>query len=591
MQTVGPAYHAYPPARYAGIRVWFGIIDLTADGDAAPSASEAHARASQLQQVINGEKGMGDRFGTLEDNFFALDGSFALFPHAPETVHTGWWSAQQSDGNGVFASPPTLTFQFSQEHASVGFTPVFDDKAMQYCTDFRIQTFAADGTLLTCAHITGNTLAECPVTLVSERYRKVVFTFYKTSRPYRFVKVSQIFFGVIERHNGDSIQSAELLYALSPAMQAAPAHECTVTLLNSDRRYNMVNPAGLYRFLQQGQPLDVEIGVGPRREALEYVHMGRFYYSSSQAQDDALTAQITAHTPFYAMENTTYYQASEEQIPVGQFISHLFEDAGYPLPLRAEAHIRMRPVRKSVGIVSHREAVRLAAQAACCCCTIGRDNTILLYDPALAAPCETLDKNNQCNVPVIATEERVNTVKVSSVSYLETEEKAVCEAEIQVDGTLRQWFPYTSPARRVSVTVTGGTLVQANIYTQAAWLEIAGNGMAQASIRGVALEESETLATAQTLGMEEKAQEKEIRNPAIVPGQEKNVAEWMLKTVHNAFTYQVSERGNPARDVGDSVRIFDAYGENRTALATTIGLKFDGTLSGNMIAQGWIGKG
>ena len=50
---------------------------------------------------------------------------------------------------------------------------------------------------------------------------------------------------------------------LSPMESLCHLTSYQVTIENIDRKYNMINPQGIYKFLQQGQGLNVEIGVGP----------------------------------------------------------------------------------------------------------------------------------------------------------------------------------------------------------------------------------------------------------------------------------------------------------------------------------------
>ena len=45
------------------------------------------------------------------------------------------------------------------------------------------------------------------------------------------------------------------------------------------------------------------------------------------------------------------------------------------------------------------------------------------------------------------------------------------------------------------------------------------------------------------------------------------------------ISYSVTERGNPAREIGDSVIVYDAYGGTRKAVVTKQSFNFDGGLS------------
>ena len=56
-------------------------------------------------------------------------------------------------------------------------------------------------------------------------------------------------------------------------------------------------------------------------------------------------------------------------------------------------------------------------------------------------------------------------------------------------------------------------------------------------------------------------------------------ASWLLEMLKRRISYSVTERGNPAREIGDSVIVYDAYGGTRKAVVTKQSFNFDGGLS------------
>lgn len=588
MQPVSGAFNPYPDMARALLRVKFGLVDVAAAGDASPSASGQNPAASQIGQLTNGAQGMETKYGTLEHNHFVLDGTMAMFPDHIAGHQTGWWSAQMSGNDGTFASPPTLTFTFSKPHTSIGFTVVFDDQAGQYCTDFTVQAYSASGALLTRADVTGNGLANCPVTLNTDDYSKVVFTFLRTNIPERYVRVSQVLFGIIQHQDNRNTESATLVYEISPAMEAAPANEFAITIDNADHRYNMVNPNGLYRFLQQGQALDVEMGIGTQ-DAEEYVNMGRFYFTRSKALDSGLTAQITADNPFYAMDKTTYRKGRVQTMAAKAFIAEVFQDAGFPLTVRDVGGVGSRMILAACDLVSHRKAVQLAAQAARCMCIVNRDNEVVLVEPTIGAPTDTVTLDQQMDMPAIDIPDRVNTVELR-VRRLVAGGNAdtLHESTFTVSGTVTRWFTYKSIASGVSASVSGGTLVSASYYLGAAQLTITAAGSVTVQITGTPYDRNDVTFTAQQLDTDESEQAKKVDNAMVAEGSEQQVADWILSLKRGVYSYTVSDRSNPAREVGDSVRIYDAYGEHRTALATKMQIKFDKGFTGTMDAIGKV---
>ena len=54
-----------------------------------------------------------------------------------------------------------------------------------------------------------------------------------------------------------------------------------------------------------------------------------------------------------------------------------------------------------------------------------------------------------------------------------------------------------------------------------------------------------------------------LDNPCVVDGQA--VADWILAQCKYRLAYSVDERGNPARELEDTIQIYDAYGNSNAA--------------------------
>lgn len=519
MISTSKTYVPDAASRIAGMRVKIRIEDLTARANAEMSVTESHAFASRSLQVLSDKSGMSAKYGTCEKDQFVLDGSCTLFPDNPDTEQVGWWSASQTGENCAFAQPITITFDFSQPHSSAGFTIVFDDKADEYCTDFSLITYDAEGAELSRADLSDNREALCILNLPTDDYYRVVLILRKTNNPYRFARISQMVFGFLHIHVKGKSASLNLLYEISPTMESAPANEMQLTIDNADGGYNIINPDGFYRYLHQGQIIDTELAVGVSRNdlsnhekagVLEYVDTGRFYFTSARSSDDSLTAQITAHSPFYVMDKIKHVP-QDGTSTVKDFIQKLFDDCGIEITVVAADDVGNRSIKTNTGEVSYRESVRLAAQAARCVCMIDRNKQAVLFDPIVSMTAtDRITLDEQYNMPTVETSERINTVVLT-----------------------------------------------------------------------VGMNEKYT---AQQLDRDELPQQLDISNPLVTEGQA--VAEWLLTLRRNTYKYAVQDRGNPARETGDTVQIYDAYGEQRNALVTKLQLFFDGGLVGEMAAIG-----
>ena len=108
-------------------RVEFGLYDVTARGDSAPSCTTAKPFCNLGRDLLLESVPSQNKYGTLESEQWLMDGSFSFFPEVPEQYFWGLWSTTQSDKSGVFTDPPVLDITFTQDHSSSGLTlfPIF----------------------------------------------------------------------------------------------------------------------------------------------------------------------------------------------------------------------------------------------------------------------------------------------------------------------------------------------------------------------------------------------------------------------------------------------------------------------------------
>lgn len=71
---------------------------------------------------------------------------------------------------------------------------------------------------------------------------------------------------------------------------------------------------------------------------------------------------------------------------------------------------------------------------------------------------------------------------------------------------------------------------------------------------------------------------KSVNNPCVAPANYQSVADWLLAQYNRRKIYSVKNRGNPAFETGDTIKISDAFGQNENAVQTGLELTFDGSV-------------
>lgn len=287
--------------------------------------------------------------------------------------------------------------------SSIGFSMFFDEPAQCWPSSVRItayssttqlaqQTFTVDGAFLA---------ADMPV----DGYDSVKIEFLTTPAPYRRIKMYRFLFGIVQQFDPDTVVTAELKYGASIDCSAIPLRQLTFTFNNQDKRYNFLNPSGIYAYLQDGQSISTGICVNG-----ETVDTGQFWFQKAAAKDDALTAQIIATDLVRQLDNDTYTGGQSGTWTLAEAVAAILGDAQTDIPsaLAAATVGRAIPVN-----TTKREALRLVAQAAQCTCWCDRSGVFVFRNLTAGNSVDTLTADNMYGLSDISVSEYYDCVKLT----------------------------------------------------------------------------------------------------------------------------------------------------------------------------------
>lgn len=72
---------------------------------------------------------------------------------------------------------------------------------------------------------------------------------------------------------------------------------------------------------------------------------------------------------------------------------------------------------------------------------------------------------------------------------------------------------------------------------------------------------------------------KTINNPCVHADNGQHVANWLLECYQRRRNYAVSNQGDPALEIGDTIKVYDAYGQNLNVAMTGLTLTFNGAIN------------
>lgn len=322
------------------------------------------------------------KLGTGEPGLFKLDGSYRLFPDDPyNTPYMGYYSPYLSDGDGV-CPYGHIEILFSDPVTTNGLTLCFGDTMAK---DFKVVWYSGNGGgSTTTKTVTGNTEQDRYISGEFVNCSRITIDFLKTDAPYRYVKLREIVFG---RKDRLALTAANILTEFDPMCNSLSIGTLSMTALNTDQRYNMLNPDGVYHDLQQNQRVIVRELVQDETGEEEY-QMGKYYLESWENSNSA-TAKLTAVDVIGLFDSTPYDYAAllipPKSTPAKELFQLMFATAefdGYTI----DDEIGTTPLS---GMLPTSGTVRTALQHLCIATRsalkVNRDGSVRVYRPKLDA--------------------------------------------------------------------------------------------------------------------------------------------------------------------------------------------------------------
>lgn len=292
-------------------RVEYDMIDVLAASDA--TATTNHNKSFATIAKLSSGTQFSDS-GTLEHNFFILDGSKNEFQDDPEVA---FFSNEKSNSDGLFTNNPSITIQFSKPHSSVGFTIDFIEDYPLECIIYWYdinnvklfnKTFKIDNLKATFFYPMVN-------------YGKIVVEFTK-AMPYRYIKINKLEYGIKFIWDEDKITNGSLLEEINPISNLIPVNTLTFSIIDELGDFNLGNPDGLHNYIQNGQYI----------KPYEYVRgkelfLGNFYIQKFKSDDRLCTFNCV--NMIGLLDDSVFYKGDiYNGVKAGNIIDSIMETAG-----------------------------------------------------------------------------------------------------------------------------------------------------------------------------------------------------------------------------------------------------------------------
>lgn len=411
-----PVSNAFKDAVYAQTRqtkakIEFEILDVDSAGDASNTVTSENS-FSLKNQLYNGIRQTSGKYATFENDYWLLDGSFSLPPKNTENgFEVGWWSNELSQADKSFAVSQVCTTNFTIDHSSIGLTITFDTLTNEYAEDFTVVFKNSGGSTIYTATVTGNTLSTYILEHSVSNYRQVVVTITKWCNHYRRARIIEIDFGIIKQYTDAEIINMNILEEIDTLSNQVTSNEMKFTLNNQSKEFNILNPAGVYPYLQRKQKLKSYLGTVITDTLTEYVPMGVYYLSDWNSDEGSLTATFTARDSLDLLANGTFTATTYTSKTLKYIIDDIMSRGGITA-YNVDSALTSITVSGTLPETDYRTTLQTVLIAGMSIAYSDRSGIIQIKQLATTATVDTIDFDNMYNSPQIKLNKLINTVQV-----------------------------------------------------------------------------------------------------------------------------------------------------------------------------------
>lgn len=414
----------YAPYRSVKGKVTFDISDVTAAMDVNNISVTSESEISNKQQLINKNREQSYNLATWEKDRFKLDGSF-VFPDdaAVNNKEMGFCSNELCGSDGLFSTFPTLTFIFNSVHSSMGLTITFDALSNEYAADFTVTAYDESNNRIDTVDIVGNTLVQAIPIGQLYQYKKIEIIIKKWCKPYRRCRIAEVDFGVVRVYQDNNLIKMSLIEELDLTTSQVPSPEFKFTVDNANREFNILNPVGFYKYLQQRQQVISELGVEVDGTT-EYVQLGNYLLWEWTSDEGSLTASFTARTNLDLMSGFDYENlAPKDNHSLYQMAVDIFAICGIT-NYEIDAALQNILTNGLVEKTNCRDLLQMIAIAGCANIYVNRDNIITLKVIPLniGISVDSIDMDNMYSEPQIRLDKVVKAVQITYFTDLNTKD-------------------------------------------------------------------------------------------------------------------------------------------------------------------------
>lgn len=334
------------------INIEYRDISLTAKNDLTASCNDKQSFSNL--DLLKQDDVVYKKFSTLEKNFWKLDGSFNNFPDNPSEENFALWSQSMSNENGVFETPIEIVLSFKNYESSVGLTFKFLNETNDYAKNVNIKWYQNDSLLSEKEYELNSANFFCENSV--NNFNKIIITCLSTNKPYRYLKIKDIMYGLIRNFQEDELRSVNLLEDISLTSEELKINTLDFVLNNKD----------LVDFIfQKKQPLIL---------TRNGMHLGTFFIESSKRKSETLY-EISAVDWIGVMDKMPFAGGVYSNETVSNLVANILGNIPYEL----DENLGNKTLSGELEACTRREALLQVAFACCAVVDTSRSSVVKIY--------------------------------------------------------------------------------------------------------------------------------------------------------------------------------------------------------------------
>lgn len=579
-------------ARDMHAKAVFRLVDVDAKDDCTASSTSTSS-ISDPSLMIDDVEGITINYATCEPNRWLADGSFALLPDEPPYENMGWWSDLEGDLSDAtsreFATEITNTFQCTVDQSTSGFTVLWDVTNGEFAEDFTIKYYDGTNTLIQTVNIVGNTDADFVDDTAVANWRKIELIIEKWSVGERIARIEEVIFGIVKTYS----KELENLIGLKVDRQLDVIAEDIVegklnfTIDNQDQAFNILNPTGIFQFLQKNQRIDAFLGVNTGA-IIEYVPMGKYYLDDWSTNENTLEASFDAVDWLERMRKQTYYKGLNQTRSLYDLAIDVCTDFGLDATeYSIDTALQSITPTAFLPICNYKQALQYIAIAGQAVLYCDREGIVTIEQMGNTNTGVTIDIQNAFEpspkINLTDVLKRVDTKVYTITTSASTTQ--VAKATVDISGTQTIIIEYDFPASSVNAGISAGTLDSATYYTNACFLTITHTGSTTITLTGnqIAL----TTSINETTTTSDEGEVRVIENQLITTtALAINVGAYIKQELEKRNIFFVNWRMNPSLEITDIVDVENQFETSEDVRIIKQNFVFTGALDGTTEVRG-----